>query len=82
VIESTGVFTDREKAALHLEAGAQRVIISAPAKNPDATIVLGVNEKSYDPPSTRSCRTRRARPTASRRSRRCCTTSFGIDEAG
>jgi glyceraldehyde 3-phosphate dehydrogenase len=49
VIESTGVFTDRDKAALHLQAGAERVIISAPAKGPDATIVLGVNERDYDP---------------------------------
>jgi glyceraldehyde 3-phosphate dehydrogenase len=44
VIESTGLFTDREKASLHLQAGAKRVVISAPAKNPDATIVLGVND--------------------------------------
>jgi glyceraldehyde 3-phosphate dehydrogenase len=48
VIESTGVFTDREGAGKHLEAGAERVIISAPAKNPDATIVLGVNTDTYD----------------------------------
>jgi glyceraldehyde 3-phosphate dehydrogenase len=48
VIESTGVFTDREGAGKHLEAGAERVIISAPAKNPDATIVLGVNTDAYD----------------------------------
>ena len=45
VIESTGVFTSREDASKHLTAGAKKVIISAPAKNPDATIVLGVNEK-------------------------------------
>jgi glyceraldehyde 3-phosphate dehydrogenase len=49
VIESTGVFRDREKAQLHLKAGAKKVIISAPAKDPDVTIVLGVNEESYDP---------------------------------
>lgn len=49
VIESTGIFTAREKAAMHLEAGAKKVIISAPAKNEDVTIVLGVNEGSYDP---------------------------------
>lgn len=49
VIESTGVFTDREGASKHLKAGAKRVIISAPAKNPDATFVLGVNDNLYDP---------------------------------
>jgi len=47
-VESTGRFTDREKAALHLQAGAKKVLISAPAKNPDITIVLGVNEDKYD----------------------------------
>jgi glyceraldehyde 3-phosphate dehydrogenase len=51
VIESTGLFTDREKAAKHLEAGAKKVIISAPATNPDATLVLGVNDEIYDPES-------------------------------
>src|SRR5579875_2511664 len=49
VIESTGVFTDAHKAAAHLEGGAKRVIISAPAKNEDVTVVLGVNEQAYDP---------------------------------
>ncbi len=49
VIESTGLFTDAIRAAAHLEGGAKKVIISAPAKNEDATIVLGVNEDSYDP---------------------------------
>jgi glyceraldehyde 3-phosphate dehydrogenase len=49
VVESTGLFTDREKAAKHLEAGAQKVIISAPAKGEDVTIVLGVNEGDYKP---------------------------------
>ena len=48
VIESTGVFRDREGASKHLEAGAKKVVISAPAKDPDITIVLGVNEKLYD----------------------------------
>jgi glyceraldehyde 3-phosphate dehydrogenase len=49
VIESTGLFTDREKAAQHLEAGAKKVVISAPATNPDVTVVLGVNfEDVYD----------------------------------
>lgn len=49
VIESTGRFTEREKAAAHLQAGAKKVIISAPAKGEDITIVLGVNEDKYDP---------------------------------
>lgn len=48
VIESTGFYTDAEKAKAHITAGAKKVIISAPAKNEDATIVLGVNEKTYD----------------------------------
>ncbi|MCS7120898.1 MAG: type I glyceraldehyde-3-phosphate dehydrogenase [Nitrososphaerota archaeon] len=48
-IESTGQFTDRENASKHLQAGAKKVLISAPAKNPDITIVLGVNDKAYDP---------------------------------
>jgi glyceraldehyde 3-phosphate dehydrogenase len=49
VIESTGFFAHREGASKHLEAGAERVIISAPAKDPDTTIVLGVNGDVYDP---------------------------------
>lgn len=49
VVESTGRFTRREDAGKHLEAGAKKVIISAPAKNPDITIVLGVNEEKYSP---------------------------------
>lgn len=49
VIESTGFFTDAEKAKAHIEGGAKKVIISAPAKNEDATFVLGVNEGDYDP---------------------------------
>jgi glyceraldehyde 3-phosphate dehydrogenase len=49
VIESTGFFTERDQAAKHLEAGAKKVIISAPAKNPDITVVLGVNDDEYDP---------------------------------
>ncbi|HXD64588.1 MAG TPA: type I glyceraldehyde-3-phosphate dehydrogenase, partial [Solirubrobacteraceae bacterium] len=49
VIESTGFFTDRENAAKHLEAGAKKVVISAPATNPDTTVVLGVNfDEAYD----------------------------------
>jgi len=49
VIESTGLFTDATKARAHLEGGAKKVIISAPAKNEDVTIVLGVNEQDYNP---------------------------------
>jgi len=49
VIESTGLFTDATKAAAHLKGGAKKVLISAPAKNEDITIVLGVNEEQYDP---------------------------------
>jgi len=49
VIESTGFFTDRDKAAAHLRDGVKKVIISAPAKSPDATIVVGVNDDAYDP---------------------------------
>jgi glyceraldehyde 3-phosphate dehydrogenase len=49
VVESTGLFTDRANAGKHLEAGAKKVIISAPAKEPDLTIVLGVNGDEYDP---------------------------------
>lgn len=48
VIESTGLFTEREKAAKHLAAGARKVVISAPAKEPDITVVLGVNFDTYD----------------------------------
>jgi glyceraldehyde 3-phosphate dehydrogenase len=49
VIESTGIFTAKEKASLHLKGGAKKVIISAPATDEDITIVLGVNEDKYDP---------------------------------
>lgn len=49
VVESTGLFTDATKAKGHIEAGAKKVIISAPAKNEDITVVLGVNEEKYDP---------------------------------
>ncbi len=49
VLESTGLFTEKAKAAAHIDAGAKKVIISAPAKGPDITIVMGVNHKEYDP---------------------------------
>ena len=79
VIESTGKFTDREGAEKHLQAGARRVLISAPAKNPDATFVLGVNEKSYDPDKHRiisnaSCTTNCLAPVA-----KVLLDSFGIE---
>jgi glyceraldehyde 3-phosphate dehydrogenase len=69
VVESTGLFTDREKAALHLEAGAQKVVISAPAKGEDLTMVLGVNDDAYDPAvhhvvSNASCTTNCVAPMA------------------
>src|SRR5438094_6770827 len=69
VIESTGRFTDREGASRHLSAGAKRVIISAPAKDADVTIVLGVNEQTYDPSkhqiiSNASCTTNCLAPVA------------------
>src|SRR5438552_2435087 len=49
VFESTGLFTDRDSAAKHLAAGAKKVVITAPAKKPDITVVLGVNDQQYDP---------------------------------
>jgi glyceraldehyde 3-phosphate dehydrogenase len=49
VFECTGLFSNREKASAHLEAGAKKVIISAPAKDPDITMVIGVNHREYDP---------------------------------
>ncbi|HEX5322219.1 MAG TPA: type I glyceraldehyde-3-phosphate dehydrogenase [Capsulimonadaceae bacterium] len=69
VIESTGLFTDATKAAAHLEHGAKKVIISAPAKNEDLTIVLGVNQDAYDPAkhkviSNASCTTNGLAPVA------------------
>ena len=69
VVESTGFFRARDKAALHLEAGAKKVIISAPATDPDLTVVLGVNEGDYDPDkhfiiSNASCTTNCLAPAA------------------
>jgi glyceraldehyde 3-phosphate dehydrogenase len=68
-VESTGLFTDREAASKHLQAGAKKVLISAPATNPDITIVIGVNEKQYDPGkhsilSNASCTTNCVAPVA------------------
>ena len=69
VLEATGRFTDREKAAVHLEAGARRVIVSAPSKGADVTLVLGVNSGDYDPSkhfvmSNASCTTNCLAPVA------------------
>jgi glyceraldehyde 3-phosphate dehydrogenase len=78
VIESTGIFTDRAGASKHLTAGARKVIISAPAKGEDLTIVLGVNEAKYDPAehhivSNASCTTNCLAPAA-----KVVNDSFGI----
>ncbi len=80
VIESTGLFTDASKAAAHLQAGARKVIITAPAKGEDITIVLGVNEQMYDPAKHRiisnaSCTTNCLAPTA-----KVLNDSFGIEQ--
>jgi len=69
VIESTGLFTSRDKASAHLEAGARKVLVSAPAKGADLTIVMGVNHRKYDPEShtvmsTASCTTNCLAPVA------------------
>ncbi len=69
VIESTGVFTDATKARMHIDGGAKKVIISAPAKNEDITIVMGVNQEKYDPSkhhivSNASCTTNCLAPVA------------------
>jgi glyceraldehyde 3-phosphate dehydrogenase len=69
VIEATGKFRKRDEASRHLEAGAKKVLISAPAKDPDITIVMGVNDASYDPEkhhiiSTASCTTNCLAPVA------------------
>ncbi len=68
-VESTGLFTDRDNASKHLQAGAKKVLISAPAKNPDVTVVLGVNHDQYDPQnhnilSNASCTTNCVSPVA------------------
>src|SRR5436853_615650 len=49
VLESTGFFTSRDKAELHVKGGAKKVLISAPAKGPDATLCMGINDNLYDP---------------------------------
>lgn len=81
VIESTGVFRTHEQASRHLQAGAKKVIISAPSKDPDVTIVLGVNEDVYDPAnhhivSNASCSTNCLAPAA-----KVVHDEFGIEKA-
>ena len=80
VIESTGLFTDATKAAAHLKGGAKKVLISAPAKNEDVTIVLGVNEDKYDPTkhniiSNASCTTNGIAPVV-----KVLHDNFGVDK--
>ena len=80
VVESTGIFTAREKAALHLEAGAKKVIISAPAKGEDITICMGVNNEKYDAAShhvisNASCTTNCLAPAA-----KVVNDTFGIEQ--
>ena len=79
VVEATGFFTKREAAALHLSAGAKKVIISAPAKNPDLTVVMGVNDDQYNPGqhhiiSNASCTTNCLAPVA-----KVLLDNFGIE---
>lgn len=79
VVESTGYFTDKATASKHISAGAKKVIISAPANDPDITIVMGVNEKDYDPKkhhimSNASCTTNCLAPVA-----KVLMDSFGIE---
>jgi glyceraldehyde 3-phosphate dehydrogenase len=81
VIESTGLFTDATKAVAHIQAGAKKVIISAPAKKEDITIVLGVNQEKYDPKkhhiiSNASCTTNGLAPVA-----KVLNDNFGIQKA-
>ena len=78
VMECTGAFTDRAEAAIHLQAGARKVIISAPSKDADATICMGINDKTYDPSkhhvvSNASCTTNALAPVA-----KVLEESFGI----
>ncbi len=80
VVESTGLFTAKEKAQAHIAGGAERVIISAPATGEDATFVIGVNEKTYDPAKHRvvsnaSCTTNCLAPVA-----KVLHDTFGIDK--
>ena len=81
VFESTGIFTARDGAAKHIEAGAKKVIITAPAKSPDVTVVMGVNDENYDPAkhqiiSNASCTTNCLAPLA-----KVVHQKFGIKKA-
>ena len=80
-VESTGLFTNREGATKHLTAGAKKVLISAPAENPDATFVIGVNDKTYDPEkhnilSNASCTTNGLAPIS-----KVLEENFGLEKA-
>jgi glyceraldehyde 3-phosphate dehydrogenase (phosphorylating) len=80
VVECTGLNTDRAKAALHLDQGAKKVLISAPAKDPDLTVVIGVNDADYDPArhhivSNASCTTNCLAPVV-----KVLLDSFGIEQ--
>ena len=81
VIEATGVFTDGAQVRAHLEAGAKKAIITAPATNEDITLVLGVNDSPYNPRKHQSSPTLRARPIVSRRWQKCCTTPSASNAA-
>ncbi len=80
-VESTGLFTNRDGASKHLSAGAKKVLISAPAENPDLTVVLGVNDKNYDPEkhnilSNASCTTNGLAPIS-----KVLNDAFGLEKA-
>lgn len=80
VMECTGLYTDRAKAALHLDQGARKVLVSAPAKDPDLTVVMGVNDTDYDPArhhivSNASCTTNCLAPVV-----KVLLDSFGIEQ--
>jgi glyceraldehyde 3-phosphate dehydrogenase len=79
VVECTGRYNERAKASLHLDQGARKVVISAPAKDPDITVVMGVNDADYDPArhhiiSNASCTTNCLAPVA-----KVLSDSFGIE---
>jgi glyceraldehyde 3-phosphate dehydrogenase len=80
-VESTGIFTNKEKASMHLQAGAKKVLISAPSPDPDLTVVLGVNDQLYDPMkhnilSNASCTTNCLAPVT-----KVLADSFGLEKA-